>query len=179
MVRAVSVPRSPAILCRMDMAAYEPGMRILREDRRKAPSPETGAPTMGRHEEPRAVGSAGTDTDGQPVGRHAWIRGAMCFNVGLNLHGRNVLASESGRSVREISCTALFSSERIRSRCEEDTVPASERLISDVLANGGLSAIRQKGDRILDLWVALYLCLLITLCDSNKFISLHRLEYRS
>lgn len=101
MVRAVSVHRNSVILFRMDTAVYEPGMRILREGRRKAPSPLSGAPTMVRHEEPRAAGSAGMDTDGHPVGGHTWIRGGMRFSVGLDLHGGDTLASESGRSVRE------------------------------------------------------------------------------
>lgn len=55
MVRAPTICRSQAILRRMDTAP----LPILREDRRDAPSPLSGAPTAERHDEPRAAEVSG------------------------------------------------------------------------------------------------------------------------
>lgn len=68
MVRAPIIYRSQAILRRMETAAYERNRAILREDRKDAPGPQSGAPTMARHDQPRMTGSAGLDVYGRTAG---------------------------------------------------------------------------------------------------------------
>lgn len=58
MVRALTPHPSQATLRCMDAAAYEHITRTLRDGRRSASSPQNGAPTTERHDEPHTTGSA-------------------------------------------------------------------------------------------------------------------------
>lgn len=76
MVRAATVYRSQDVRRHKGTAGCARITPMLREGRRSAPSLLDGTPTMERHDQPSAMGSASEIWHGRTVGAWTWLRGA-------------------------------------------------------------------------------------------------------